>query len=126
MNSEELRTQSRTGAPHMKIAAALWIVGMMIVMGAAVTAIVLAVMAGDYFANSKGVRDAAEAGSGILSQQGSIEAVRAWLPPFAFMGIATFILGFGFAFANILRNIRLRGGAMAAVLPELKQRKGGG
>ena len=126
MNSEELRGQARTGAPHMKIAAALWIVGMMIVMGAAVTLIVLAVMAGDYFANTKGVRDAAQAGSGILSQQGSIEAVKAWLPPFAFMGIATFILGFGFAFANILRNIRLRGGTMAAVLPELKQRKSSG
>ncbi len=126
MDSEELRTQARTSPPHMKIAATLWIVAMMIVMGAAVALIVLAVMAGDYFANSKGVRDAAEAGSGVLSQQGSIEAVRAWLPPFAFVGIATFILGFGFAFANILRNIRLRGGTMAIVLPELKQRKSSG
>ncbi len=126
MNSEELRAQARTGSQHMKIAAALWIVGMMIVMGAAVALIVLAVMAGDYFANSKGVRDAAEAGSGVLSQQGSIEAVRAWVAPFAFVGIATFIVGFGFAFADILRNIRLRGGTMAAVLPELKQGKSSG
>ena len=70
---------------------------------------VLAVMTGDYFTNSKAARDAAEAGSGILSQQGSVEAVKGWVAPFAFVGLATFIAGFGFAFANILRNIRLRG-----------------
>ena len=126
MNREELRAQARTGAPHMKIAAALWIVAMMIVMGAAVTLIVLAVMTGDYFTNSKAARDAAEAGSGILSQQGSLEAVKGWVAPLAFVGLATFIAGFGFAFANILRNIKIRGGTMAATLPALKQRNSSG
>ena len=126
MNSEELRAQARTGAPHMKIAAALWIVAMIIVMVAAVTLIVLAVMTGDYFTNSKAARDAAGAGSGILSQQGSVEAVKSWVAPFAFVGLATFIVGFGFAFANILRNIKIRGGTMAATLPALKQRNSSG
>ena len=123
MNKEELMAQARRGAPQIKIAAALWIVAMMIVMVAAVTLIVLAVVAGDHYSTTKAVRDAAEAGSGVLSQQGSIEAVRGWVVPFAFVGVATFILGFGFAFANILRNLRLRAGTMAATLPELKQRK---
>ena len=95
----------------------------MIIMVAAVTWIVLAVMAGDYFTNAKAVRDAAEAGSGVLSQQGSIAAVEAWVLPLAFVGLATFIAGFGFAFANILRNVRLRGNTMAAALPALKERK---
>ena len=125
MSNEELRTQAPKTAPHIRIAGALWGVGLMIVMIAAVTWIVLAVMAGDYFANSKAVRDAQEAGSGILSQQGSIEAVKDWVLPFAFVGLASFILGFGFAFANILRNVRLRGNTMAAALPALKQRKSG-
>ncbi len=122
-SSEELRAQAQSSAPFIKIAGALWLMAFMIVMAAAAVWIVLAVMAGDYYANSKAVRDAAEAGSGILSQQGSIEAVKDWLLPFAFVGIATFIAGFGFAFANILRNVRLRGGTMAAALPELKERK---
>ena len=99
-------------------------VALMIVMVAAVAWIVLAVMTGDYFTNSKAVRDAAEAGSGVLSQQGSIEAVQNWVLPLAFVGVATFIAGFGFAFANILRNVQLRGNTMAAALPGLKQRKG--
>ncbi len=122
-SSEELRAQAQSAAPFIKVAGVLWLVALMIVMTAAAIWIVLAVMAGDYYANSKAVRDAAQAGSGILSQQGSIEAVKDWLLPFAFVGIATFIAGFGFAFANILRNVRLRGGTMAAALPELKERK---
>ncbi len=125
MNNEDiLRIQVRASSPQIMIAGALWLVAFMIIMIAAVTWIVLAVMAGDLFTNAKAVRDADQAG--ILSQQGSIAAVKAWVLPLAFVGLATFIVGFGFAFANILRNIRLRGGTMAAVLPELKQRKSNG
>ncbi len=124
-NSEELRIQVQGSAPFIKIAGALWLVALMIVMAAAVAWIILAVIAGDYYANSKAVRDAAESGSRILSQLGTIEATKDWLLPSAFLGIATFIAGFGFAFANILRNVRLNGGTMAAALPELKARKNG-
>ena len=126
MTNEELRAQARTTAPFIKIAGGLWVLAFMIIMIAAVTWLVLAVMTGDYFTNSKAVRDAADAAganAGILSQQGSIEAVKDWVLPFAFVGLATFLLGFGFAFANILKNVRLRGNTMAAVLPELKRRK---
>ena len=124
-SNEELRAQAQGSAPFIKVAGVLWLVALMIVMAAAAIWIVLAVMAGDYYANSKAVRDAAQAGSRILSQLGTIEATKDWLLPFAFVGIATFIAGFGFAFANILRNVRLRGGTMAAALPELKERRSG-
>ena len=94
------------------------------VMIAAVTWGVLGAVSGDYFTNSKSIRDTAEAGSAILSQQGTIEAVKDWVLPFVFLGLATFLLGFGFAFANILNNVRLRGDTMAVVLPAIKQRGG--
>ena len=123
MSNEELRSQAQTGSSYIKIAGVLWFMAFMIVMAAAVAWVVLAVMTGDYFTNSKAVRDAAEAGTGLLSQQGSIEAVKDWVLPFAFVGIATFIAGFGFAFADILTNVRLRGNTMATALPALKQRK---
>ena len=80
----------------------------------------------DYYSNSKAVRDAAEAGSGVLSQLRNIQATQAWLLPLEILGIATFLFGFGFAFANILANIRLRGNTMAAVLPALKGRRTSG
>ena len=122
MVDEDLRVQVRSQVPHMRIAALLWIVAMMIIATAAVVWIVIAVMTGDFFSNSKAVRDAAEPGSSILSQEGSIHALEAWVLPLAFVGIATFIAGFGFAFSNILRSIRLRAGTLAEVLPVLKQR----
>ena len=123
MSNEELRAQAQKTSPYIKIAGGLWFAAFMIVMVAAVAWITLAVMTGDFFSNSKAIRDATEAGSGILSQQGSIEAVKDWVLPFAFLGFATFIAGFGFAFVNILQNVRLRANTMAAALPALKQRR---
>ena len=69
------------------------------------------------------VRATTEVGSGLLSQLGTIQGLKAWLLPFSFLGLATFLLVFGFAFANILKNVQLRGNTMAAALPELKRRK---
>ena len=123
MSNSELRAQAYRSAPYIKIAGVLWVAAAMIVMVAAVIWVVLAVMAGDYYTNSKAIRDAAAAGSGILSQQGSIAAVKDWVLPFVFLGLATYLLGFGFAFGNILRNVRLRGNTMAAVLPAIKEGK---
>ena len=123
MSNEELRAQAQTTSPYIKIASGLWLAAFMIIMVAAIAWITLAAMTGDFFSNSKAIRDAAEAGSGLLSQQGSIEAVKDWVLPFAFLGFATFIAGFGFAFVNILGNVRLRGNTMAAALPALKQRR---
>jgi hypothetical protein len=119
VTNEELRAQARTTAPPIKIAGVLWLVAAMIVMFTAVVWIILAVMAGDYYANAKAVRDAD--GAGILSQLGSINAVKDWILPLAFLGLATYLLGFGFAFGNILRNVRLRGATMAAALPAIKK-----
>ena len=122
-SNAELRAQASTSSNVIKVAGVLWFAAFMIVMIASIAFFVAASTAGDYYANSKAVRDAAEAGSAVLSQLGGIAAVTDWALPFAFVGIATFIAGFGFAFVNILRNVRLRGNTMAAALPELKARK---
>ena len=126
MSNEELRAQARITAPQIKIAMGIWVAGMMIIAAVTIIWVVLAVVANDYYSNSKAVRDAAEAGSGVLSQLSSIQATKAWLLPLEILGIATFLFGFRFAFANILANVRLRGGTMAAVLPALKERKSSG
>ncbi len=98
--------------------------GMMMVLGATIAWFVIAVgWTNDYYAFSKGARDAAEAGSGVLGNLASIQTTKAWVKPLEILGLSTFLLGFGFAFANILQNVRLRGNTMAAVLPEMKARK---
>ncbi len=126
MSNDELRAQARQSAPQIKIAAGIWIGGMVIIAAITVIWVVLALVAGDYYSNSKAVRDAAEAGSGVLSQLSIIQATKAWLLPLEILGIASFLMGFGFAFANILQYIRLRGNTLAAVLPALKERKTSG
>ena len=68
---------------------------MMIIAATSVIWIVLAVLTGDYYSNSKSVRDAAEAGSGLLSQLGPIKGMQPWLLPLSFLGLATYLAGFG-------------------------------
>jgi hypothetical protein len=121
--SAELRSQATKASGLIKVAWAFWLSASMIVMIAALVWIVLAGTAGDYFSNSKNTRDAADAGSAILSQLGSIQATKDWVLPFAFLGVSMFVAGFGFAFVNILKNVKLRANTMAAALPELKARK---
>ena len=123
MSNDELRAQAQITAPQIKIALGIWLVCMMIIMAITVVWIVLAVVANDYYSSSKAVRDAAVAGSGVLAQLRNIQATQAWLLPLEILGIGTFLFGFGFAFANILANIRLRGNTMATVLPALKERR---
>ena len=53
----------------------------------------------------------------------SIQTTKAWVMPLEVLGLSTFLLGFGFAFANILQNVPLRGNTMVAVIAETKARK---
>ena len=123
MSNEELMAQARGTTPHIKIAAGLCVAGLMVIMAATIGWVVVSVWANDYFTLSKATRDAALAGSAALSDLQNLQATRAWLLPFEVLGLATFLLGFGFAFANILKYVRLRGNTMAAVLPVLKERR---
>ena len=124
MSNEALRAQAHRTSPYIKIAGGLWVIAMMTMMAVTVIWVVLAVAwASDYYSISKVARDAAAAGSGVLATLANIQTTIAWLLPLQVLGLATFLLGFGFAFANILDNVRLRGNTMAAVLPILKERK---
>ncbi len=100
--------------------------GFMIVVAALIIGVIVSVTAADYFSFSKLTREAATTGSDLATEKAFIESTKAWLLPLEILGIATFLFGFGFAFANILANVRLRGGTMAAVLPALKERKSSG
>lgn len=81
--------------------------------------IALGVSTGDYFSETKASRDAATAGSGLLSQIGTISAVKGWLVPLQFLGVATLFAGIAVSLATIIKNLQLRGEAFAASLPVL-------
>ena len=102
LNNQELKKQAQTSAPQIKIAGGLWVMAMMIVLVATVTWLVISVAwTNDYYAFSKGARDEAEAGSALLDNLASIQTTKAWVMPLKVLGLSTFLLGFGFAFANI-------------------------
>ena len=55
----------------------------------------------------------------MLANLASIQTTKAWVMPLEVLGLSTFLLGFGFALANILQNVPLRGNTMDAVLSEI-------
>ena len=123
MSNEELTEQDSQTSPQIKVAAGLWFLGVVIIAAVTVTWVVLAVLVGDYYSNTKAVRDSAAAGSALISDLQKIEATKAWLMPLPILGVSTFLLGFGFAFANIMKNTWLQGSAVAAVFPALQERE---
>ncbi len=92
----------------------------LIVAGVFIASIALGLSTADFFENTKAVRDSAAPGDateGILSQQGTITATRAWLTPLRFIGIMTFLSGISVFFFIIIGSIRLRAEAMRVALP---------
>ena len=92
-----------------------WIlIGLALIIGL----VVLTPTAVNYFgANSKEVRDAAEAGSQLLSQIGILASIPLWLEPLTFLGVAFFICGIALEFSVIPSLVKMRGDAMAKAFP---------
>jgi len=111
----------RTQGQHsgVRLVVVLLVAGVMIEMVALAVGIGLGVSGGDYFSQTKATRDAAAAGSGILSQIGTISAVKAWLTPLEFLGVAVLFTGIAVSLAVIVKNLQLRAEAFAAALPKL-------
>ena len=59
MSDEELTEQDSQTSPQIKVAAGLWFLGVVIIAAVTVTWVVLAVLVGDYYSNTKAVRDSA-------------------------------------------------------------------
>ena len=122
----DLQRQVQTGTNLPRLVYALILTGLMIEMTVLAIGIAFGISTGDYYTNTKAVRDAAlpgGAGSGILSQIGTISAVQAWLQPLKFVGVALFFTGIGIALWTIVGSIQLRGEAMRVALPAVMARR---
>ena len=81
--------------------------GLMILIGALVIGIVNAALAYDYWNHSIATQlNPAAEGSGLLSDLGTINAIKLWLAPFKFVGMATLFTGIGLALATIVQVLR--------------------
>jgi hypothetical protein len=104
---------------QLKLFPILTILGWILIMLALIIGlVVLTPTAVNYFgANSKEVRDAAEAGSQLLSQISLLASIPLWLEPLTFLGVALFICGIALEFSVIPSLVKMRGDAMAKAFP---------
>lgn len=79
---------------------------------------VLAPTASSYLGNNaKAARDAAEAGSALLGQLGTLATIPRWLEPLAFLGVASFMIGIALEFSSIPALLKNRGQVIKASFP---------
>ena len=119
MTLHEISRRAQGQHAGVKLVVVLLLTGVMIEMVALIVGIALGVSTGDYFSETKATRDAATSGSGLLSQIGTISAVKGWLVPLQFLGVATLFAGIAVSLAVIIKNLQLRAEAFAASLPVL-------
>ncbi len=81
--------------------------GMMILIASLVIAVVTAFLAYDYWNHSIATQlNPSE--SGLLADLGTINAIKLWLAPFKFVGMALLFSGIGLALATIVQVLRLQ------------------
>ena len=84
----------------------LMMMGTMVLIAALAISVYLGVEAHDLWSNSIATIDSAPAGSSILAQLGRIAAVKAWLAPFKFVGMALLFSGIALALVTIVTILR--------------------
>jgi hypothetical protein len=114
-------SQSSYNPYQLKLFPILTILGWILIMLALIIGlVVLTPTAASYFgANSKEVRDAAEAGSQLLSQISILASIPLWLESLTFLGVAFFICGIALEFSVIPSLVKMRGDAMAKAFPSI-------
>ena len=79
--------------------------GMMVLIISLVISIALATLNYDYWNHSIATKLNPSSG-GLLTDLGTISAVKLWLEPFKFVGMAMLLSGIGLALATIVRVLR--------------------
>ncbi len=81
--------------------------GMMLLIAALIISIPTAILAYGYWNHSIATQlNPAAEGSGLLADLGTINALKLWLAPFKFVGMATLFTGIGLALATIVQVLR--------------------
>ena len=86
-----------------KVFPMVMMMGMMVLMIAVVVGIIEGIQPYDYWNHSIATQlNPAEAGSALLADLGTISAIKLWLEPLKFVGIAMLLSGIGLALATIV------------------------
>lgn len=107
---EKAKSMTMMQSMASKMWAPFLVMGFMIVVVSLIIGAINAGVAADYFAFDKETRDLAGTGSDIAQDKAFVEATKAWLPGFKFLGMGMILGGITFALATILGNLRVGGG----------------
>jgi hypothetical protein len=100
-----------------KVFPMVMMMGMMVLMIAVVVGIIEGIQPYDYWNHSIATQlNPAEAGSALLADLGTISAIKLWLEPLKFVGIAMLLSGIGLALATIVRILRWQANRLWDVL----------
>jgi hypothetical protein len=83
--------------------------GLMILIVNLIIAGIIGAIASDVYGNSVAEINAAQPGSSLLGDLGTVNTFKAWLEPFKFVGLATILVGISLAVHTILQVIRFQG-----------------
>ena len=106
---------------QMRVFPIFTLAGLMIIMLAVIIGLfVLAPTAAQYWGdNAKAARDAAESGSTLLGNLGTLTTIPRWLAPLKFVGVAFFMTGIALEFSTIPYVLSNRGEVLSVCFPEI-------
>ncbi len=87
----------------------MMMMGLMILIVNLIIAGIIGAIAWDVYGNPVAEINAAESGSGLLDDLGTVNTFKTWLEPFKFVGLATILVGISLAVHTILQVIRFQG-----------------
>ena len=87
----------------------MMMMGLMILIVNLIIAVVVGAIAWDVYGEPVASINAAEPGSTLLRDLGTVNTFKAWLEPFRFVGLATILVGVSMAVHTILQVIRFQG-----------------
>lgn len=87
----------------------MMMMGLMILIVNLIIAGIIGAIAWDVYGNPVAAINAAESGSGLLDDLGTVKTYKTWLEPFKFVGLATILVGISMAVHTILQVIRFQG-----------------
>lgn len=95
--------------------------GLMVLIATFIIGLVLAGVTGSYWNHVIATQlDVAEAGSTLLAQLATITAIKAWLTPLLFAGVALLLAGIGLALDTIRRTLKSQAVRLVDVVHELR------
>ncbi len=101
--------QALTPPITAKLFPMVMMIGLMILIANLIISVVVGAIAWDVYGNPVATINAAEPGSALLRDLGTVNTYKMWLEPFKFVGIATILVGISMAVHTILQVIRFQG-----------------